>query len=59
MSEFYCPTCHSGLEEHSSCGSVSYFCDTCKSLVSRSKILSKEAIEETLNVDEAEKQEEE
>ena len=44
MNKFYCPTCQSELEEQSSCGSVSYFCDTCKSLVSRSKMLSEDAL---------------
>lgn len=44
MQEFYCPTCEGKLEEQSACGSVSYFCDTCKSLVSRSKMLTEEAL---------------
>lgn len=32
-----CPTCGSTLTEMSACGSTQYFCDTCRSLVSRSK----------------------
>ncbi len=44
MPKFYCPKCQSVLEEHNSCGSVSFFCDTCKELVSRSKMLSEEDI---------------
>lgn len=50
MSKYYCPTCYSELEEQSSCGSVSYFCDTCKMLVSRSKMLNElEKNEESAN----------
>ncbi len=39
--KYYCPDCLNELEEESGCGSVSYFCNTCKKLVSRSKMLSK------------------
>ncbi len=42
MSQYYCPTCSHELEEQSGCGSISYFCDTCKKLVSRTKILTEE-----------------
>lgn len=42
MTKYYCPTCDGELEEQSACGSVSYFCDTCKMLVSRSKMLSED-----------------
>lgn len=45
MKKYYCPTCENELEEQNACGSVSYFCDTCKVLVSRSKMLSEEALE--------------
>ena len=45
--EFYCPECKSKLEKISGCGSVSYFCQKCNSLISRKRILSeKEAKEE-------------
>lgn len=39
---YYCPDCLDPLEEVSGCASVSFFCDTCKKLVSRSKRLSEE-----------------
>lgn len=42
--QFYCPTCQSVLEEQSSCGSISFFCDQCKTLISRSKMLSEDAL---------------
>ena len=45
MNKFYCPTCENELEEMNSCGNVSFFCDTCKTLVSRSKMLSEEELE--------------
>lgn len=32
-----CPTCGQGLTQMAACGSVQYFCDHCRSLVSRSK----------------------
>lgn len=47
MSEttYYCPKCHNELERVSGCGgSSSYFCDTCKGLVSRSKMLTEEEV---------------
>lgn len=40
--KYYCPTCHGDLEKIASCGTVGYFCDHCKSLVSKSKMLSEE-----------------
>lgn len=46
MSKYYCPNCFSELEEQNACGSVSYFCDRCKGLVSRSKMLTEEAASE-------------
>ena len=42
MKVFYCPTCKGALEEQNACGSVSFFCDNCKTLVSRSKMLTEE-----------------
>lgn len=43
--QYYCPTCSSELEKLASCGTIGYFCDTCKSLVSKSKILKAEEME--------------
>lgn len=40
MEDYYCPKCYHVLERLSSCGTVGYMCDTCKTLVSKSKILS-------------------
>ncbi len=43
MSEkYYCPECLSKLEKKEGCGSISYFCYTCRKLVSRSKMLTEE-----------------
>ncbi|MDX9870821.1 MAG: zinc-ribbon domain-containing protein [Clostridia bacterium] len=39
---YYCPECRNELEEISGCGSVSYFCHTCKKLISRKQIITKE-----------------
>ena len=47
MSEnYYCPECMSRLEKKEGCGSISYFCYTCKKLVSRSKMLTKDQMDE-------------
>jgi len=46
MHKFYCPTCKGELEEHAACGSVSYFCDTCKVLVSRGKMLTEDQVKQ-------------
>lgn len=35
-----CPTCRSVLTEMTACGSTQYFCEECRSLVSRSKRLT-------------------
>jgi uncharacterized protein YlaI len=35
---YKCPDCGYKLTEHTSCGAESYFCDSCKSLKSRSRI---------------------
>lgn len=40
--KYYCPDCLSKLEKKEGCGSISYFCYTCRKLVSRSKILTEE-----------------
>lgn len=44
MSKFCCPKCNSQLEEIAACGSVSYFCNHCNELVSRSQMLKEEDI---------------
>ena len=38
--KYYCPTCNGELEMLSGCGAVGYFCNHCKKLVSRKKMLS-------------------
>ena len=40
MEDYYCPVCFGKLEKLSGCGAVGYMCGTCKSLVSRQKMLS-------------------
>jgi uncharacterized protein YlaI len=42
---YYCPECKSKLEEISGCGAISYFCNTCKKLISRKKILPEEEMQ--------------
>ncbi len=42
---YYCPKCSGELEKIASCGTVGYFCNSCKNLVSKSKILTYEEIE--------------
>lgn len=37
--KYYCPDCKEELEEMNECGSQSFFCNKCKTLKSRSKIL--------------------
>ena len=43
---YYCPRCNNKLENIGGWGSTSYFCTECKMLISRSKILTKEQLEE-------------
>ena len=50
----FCPTCLGKLEKLGSCGTVGYFCDHCKTLVSKSKMLTKEERKEQ-NLKEVEK----
>jgi nicotinamidase-related amidase len=38
--KYYCPACNGELEMLSGCGAVGYFCNHCRKLVSRSKMLS-------------------
>jgi hypothetical protein len=42
--KFYCPTCNGELEMLSGCGAVGYFCNHCRKLVSRQKMLAEPAI---------------
>jgi hypothetical protein len=42
----YCPACKGELEMLSGCGAVGYFCNHCRKLVSRSKMLSEEDLRE-------------
>ncbi len=41
---YFCPRCFSVLKEVTGCGAVSYFCDTCKTLVSKSAMLTEEEL---------------
>ena len=50
----YCPACLGELEKLGSCGTVGYFCDHCKTLVSKSKMLTEEERKEQ-NLKEVEK----
>ena len=42
--QYYCPDCGHKLEVLSGCGSVSYFCNTCKLIISRKRIINKEQL---------------
>ena len=46
MEDYYCPKCFDKLERLSGCGAVGYMCNTCKNLVSRQKMLSRQGMEE-------------
>lgn len=39
VKSYACPHCNEVLEEVSGCGSVSYFCNQCKKLISRKEIV--------------------
>lgn len=41
---YYCPDCSHKLEMMSGCGSTSYFCHKCKTVISKKKIFSEEQI---------------
>ncbi len=41
---FYCPDCSHKLEEIKGCGSVGYFCDHCKKLISKKSILTEDQL---------------
>ncbi|WP_461204280.1 YfgJ family double zinc ribbon protein [Clostridium sp. DL1XJH146] len=43
--KYYCPNCFEELEEVSGCGSVSYFCNECKKLISRKIIIDENEME--------------
>lgn len=47
--QYYCPTCLGKLERLAGCGAVGYFCDHCKNLVSRSKMMNFEEMEKVSN----------
>ena len=38
--KYYCPNCKEELEMLSGCGAVGYFCNHCRKLISRQKMLS-------------------
>lgn len=46
MEDFYCPDCFDKLERLSGCGAVGYMCNTCKHLISRQKMLTRQQMEE-------------
>ncbi len=50
--KYYCPTCNEELEMLSGCGAVGYFCNSCRKLVSRTKMLSEPAKESQADVQE-------
>ncbi len=48
MSEkYYCPDCKGPLEELTGCGTQGFFCDSCKKLISRKKILSEQDLQKS------------
>lgn len=55
MEDYYCPTCFDKLERLSGCGAVGYMCNTCKHLVSRQKMLTKQQVEEERRIQEDER----
>lgn len=40
---YYCDKCYTELEKESGCGSISYFCPSCKVLISRTKMLDEQS----------------
>lgn len=46
--QYYCPDCGHKLEVLSGCGSVSYFCNTCKLLISRKRIMDEAQLTEKI-----------
>ncbi len=44
--QYFCPECKGLLEKIQGCGSVGYFCDNCKKLVSRKRILTEEQLKD-------------
>jgi len=44
---YYCPKCSGELERIASCGTVGYFCNSCRNLVSKSKILTHDEMEKS------------
>ncbi len=47
--KYYCPNCFEKLQEVSGCGSVSYFCNKCKKLISRTSMLKENELEKNKN----------
>jgi hypothetical protein len=52
---YYCPTCNEELEMLSGCGAVGYFCNHCRKLVSRQKMLAEPAKSSVQGLDESTK----
>ena len=52
---YYCPDCGHKLEVLSGCGSVSYFCSTCKLVISRKRIMTEEQLTEKISKEVLEK----
>lgn len=44
--EYFCPYCNKKLDEIDGWGSISYYCMDCNMLISRSKMLTKESLDE-------------
>ena len=53
--EYYCPDCGHKLEVLAGCGSVSYFCNTCKLVISRKRIMTEEQLTEKISKEVIEK----
>ena len=51
--KYYCPTCNEELEMLSGCGAVGYFCNHCRKLVSRQKMLSEPTSDAEVKSDES------
>lgn len=51
VKKYYCPTCNGELEMLSGCGAVGYFCNHCRKLVSRQKMLSECTSEDSVEKD--------
>ncbi|MBC8059653.1 MAG: zinc-ribbon domain-containing protein [Clostridiaceae bacterium] len=47
--QYYCPDCGNKLEVLAGCGSVSYFCNTCKLIISRKRIMTEAQLTEKIS----------